>query len=423
MRDSTFWRVARVAGLAVVIAGCAAPPQARSAGNLLTIDQWDENLTFVATSIKDHHPDPFAYAPESSFDEQIEQLRDQLPALDDHQVLVELMAAVAALEDGHTAIRGGISFLSGRYPFDLHAFSDGLHVTSANTAHQSLIGARLVSIGGVPAEEALARVANITPHENEMTILARAPAFLSIPEVLDALGMASSARRAEYVFRHGEAEEETIVASPVPFEEDLYWQGDAEQAERPLRRQRRGRNYWSEHLAHPDILYVQFNSVRDDERQSVEEFASEVEALESMAKPRCVFLDLRDNGGGNGYLNEPLVDWAARSPTAAQGRFYVGIGRQTFSAAQKLATSLEGETNVVFIGEPSGSRPNHFGDSESYELPHGDLTLSVSSIYWEDAGEHDDRDALHPDVLVRETSTDWLTWSDPVLQALESRCR
>jgi len=395
----------------------------RSDGNLLTAEEWQENIEIVAEVLKSNHPDPFAYSDESEFDRRLRILGEKLDLLDDHEVLIGLIAAVASIEDGHTAIRGGFSFLSGQYPFKFYAFSDGLFVTAANDAHQSLVGARLVSIGGVSSKEALDRVVGITPHENAMTQLERAPAFLSLPEALDALGLASSLERAEFVFRQPDGSEYAVEAVPVSLEDRIYWSGDAAPSDRPLHRQRRGRNYWSEYLEDAGVLYVQFNRVRNDKDQSISDFAAERATFEAKYAPRCVFLDIRDNGGGNGYFNPPVVEWVANSPSARQGRFFVAIGRATFSAAQKLATALELETGAVFVGEPTGSRPNHFGDSESFQLPHGDLTLSVSSLYWEDAGTEDSRDALEPDIAVSAASEDYFTFTDPVLNAVIARCR
>lgn len=400
----------------------AAGQTERSDNNILTTEHWNENIEFVSETLKNHHPDPFLYSDELIFDQKLGELRNRLDVFEDHEVLIELIAAVASLKDGHTAIRGGFSFLSGQFPFQLVAYSDGVFVTSANSDNQRLVGSRLVSIGGVSAEEALARVFTITPHDNPMTQLARAPAFLSIPEAVNALGLAESREHASFVFQQTDGSEYRFDAKPVSFEEKLYWEADAVPSERPLRRQRRERSYWSEYLEDAGLLYVQFNRVRNDDEQSIAEFAAEMGSFEASTGPRCVLLDIRDNGGGNGFLNSPIVEWAMNSASAKRDRFFVAIGRGTFSAAQKLATRLELETDVLFIGEPTGSRPNHFGDSESHQLPHGDLTLSVSSIYWEDAGIGDSRDALRPDIPISESSEDFFGGSDPVLSAVVSRC-
>src|SRR6267143_154269 len=57
-----------------------------------------------------------------------------------------------------------------------------------------------------------------------------------------------------------------------------------------------------------------------------------------------------------------------RSSTA-KGHLFVITGRLTFSAAMNLASRLEHETHATFVGEPTGSRPNHYGEAVTLTLP------------------------------------------------------
>ena len=43
--------------------------------------------------------------------------------------------------------------------------------------------------------------------------------------------------------------------------------------------------------------------------------------------------------------------------------------RLTFSAAQNTVTAIERETSAIFVGEPTGSRPNFIGEAIDFELP------------------------------------------------------
>lgn len=44
------------------------------------------------------------------------------------------------------------------------------------------------------------------------------------------------------------------------------------------------------------------------------------------------------------------------------GKLVTLIGRMTFSAAQTFAARIDQWTNTTFVGEPTGSRPNHYGN-------------------------------------------------------------
>src|SRR3989442_12975880 len=71
-----------------------------------------------------------------------------------------------------------------------------------------------------------------------------------------------------------------------------------------------------------------------------------------------------------------------RSSTA-KGHLFVITGRLTFSAAMNLASRLEHETHATFVGEPTGSRPNHYGEAATLPLPASAITGRVSTPHWQ----------------------------------------
>ena len=74
---------------------------------------------------------------------------------------------------------------------------------------------------------------------------------------------------------------------------------------------------------------------------------------------------------------------------------------------------LEKHTNAIFVGEPAGARPNHYGDSRKIRLPNSGLTLRVSTLYWQYAGPKDDRSSVPPQIPVRFVSDDLRTGATP----------
>jgi hypothetical protein len=128
-------------------------------------------------------------------------------------------------------------------------------------------------------------------------------------------------------------------------------------------------------------------------------------------------LDVRYNGGGNNFFNRSVIHGLIRSDKMnVRGRIYVLIGRTTFSAAGNLVTKLANETEAVFVGEPSGSRPNHWGDARRVTLPESGLDVSISSLYWQDGGPFNEEAWLAPSVAVDALSGDWAAGRDPVLE-------
>lgn len=61
------------------------------------------------------------------------------------------------------------------------------------------------------------------------------------------------------------------------------------------------------------------------------------------------------------------------------GKLFVIIGRSTFSAAMFLVGDLEEHTRAIFIGEPTGGKPNHFGSKRAWRRPSG---ITANSDLW-----------------------------------------
>lgn len=166
-------------------------------------------------------------------------------------------------------------------------------------------------------------------------------------------------------------------------------------------------------------VYAQLNRVRNAKDQSIAEFAEAVQAEIMNGAAQHLILDLRHNNGGNNFLIWPivrLVMWHEASDP--DHRVWVITGRNTFSACQNLVNFLDRETEAVFVGEPSSSKPNFVGEDTSVELPYSRLRLSISSRYWQDSYPGDHRVWVPVDVPVALSSIDYFGNRDPVMEAL-----
>ena len=385
----------------------------------LTSEQWREDLAFLSLSISSKHPNPFHAISEESFRSRVDRLHESIPNLKDYEILVEMFALVAMLQDGHTQIQGGLQFLTGQYPFRLQVFSDGIFVRSAPRALKGTIGAQLLSLGEVDVEEAFSRVASTTPHDNDMTLKNWVPYNMVSPEFLHAQDITTDRDRARFVFADRNGRELILDLAPLPPEDPLDWIDASASVKQPLYLQHPKDNYWHQYLEDSQILFVQYNRVQDAPGESIAEFFARISQSMPELPIKSIVLDVRFNGGGNNYLNAPVIEWVKSSMWVSKGNFYVIIGGGTFSAAQTLVTRLEATTDVILVGEPTGGRPNHYGDSIKLQLPHSDLTLAVSSLYHNDA-PGDNRTTIEPQLLAPLSSKDYFSGRDPALEAILS---
>jgi len=155
--------------------------------------------------------------------------------------------------------------------------------------------------------------------------------------------------------------------------------------------------------------------------QSLEEEIAESIVRDSLESTglRGVVVDLRWNGGGNNGLVRPLIRQLVAWEVSGDGRRIVVLaGRHTFSAAQNLANRLERWTEAVFVGEPTGSRPNVPGERTELVLPWSGLRASISNRYWQDSDPGDERPWIAPDVRVEPSADEYFAGRDPVLEAV-----
>jgi C-terminal processing protease CtpA/Prc len=127
-------------------------------------------------------------------------------------------------------------------------------------------------------------------------------------------------------------------------------------------------------------------------------------------------LDLRLNRGGNGQRNRPLLLEIIRcSKIDQKGKLFTIIGRGTWSAAQILVCELEGYTNTLFGGEPTGGKVNSFGDSHKILLPNSGITVRVSTLWWQE-DERDSRQWIAPQIASGLIFQEYCANTDPAMR-------
>jgi len=408
-----------------VLLALALVPSAGRADETVSPAGLREDLHALVQMIRTTHPAPFHAISEAAFDREVAELDAEIPSLSRERVLLEFERIAASIGDGHTSLRlfamhgGGGGGANGftTYPVRFYHFSDGWFVRFSDDRYAAIRGGRIVSIAGLAPEVLAARLAPYVSRDNAMTVLDRVPLFMGSPNVLRALGLAGADGAVPIAVQLGG---KTVIASldtSAPTGELRSMRDPAVPA--PLWERHPERAFWYDYDAQTKLLYVGYNQVTDTPQQTAHAFFDEVFAF-AQAHPvaRCV-IDLRNNGGGNGFLNKPLIIDLIRSPQLDRdGVSFVLIGRSTFSAAQMAASDLEKWTNATFAGEPGGATPNHYGDPRLAPLPNSGVLLGVSTVYWQTTSAFDKRDAILPTIAAELSSADERGGVDPALRAI-----
>ena len=413
--------------LLVAITAGAAPAEKEN------ID-WPGDLKLFEGQAPSAHVDLFHALKRGELHSMIGALFASAPHAPDRQMLAGLMRITSAIGDSHSGIHSippGLRFAN--VPIGVYLFADAPGVVAASPAQQDLLGGTIISINGHSAAEVVQRMKQLTEGTNDMSRSAFVVTRLVRPELLFYEGLAGGpdeydvvvekdgraiVRKLHTLGRKADGSPDTGGLSVTALASRGSDWVSAAPASLPLWLQDRGKPFWFEEISGRSTLYIQDRGVQDEEGgQSFAAFFRE--AFDAIGKNRIVVLDLRLNGGGDNTLSEPLRERFKTLPAfQTRGRFFAIIGRLTQSAAQNLTTFLERNTKAIFVGEPTGESPNHFGDPELLQLPSSGISINLSRKRWNDSFPGDQRPWTAPTLPAPLTLRDFRAGRDPALEAI-----
>jgi hypothetical protein len=381
----------------------------------LTENRWVKDLDFLAEELPKRHKNLFFSISPQEFLSRIEELRTDIPDLEDYEIVVRMMSLVASIGDSHTKLGAEYSGLLSRLPVRAEWFSDGLYIKETISGYEDILGRRILTIEDTSAEDLRDAVSKVIPHENSAQIDRRSPLYMIIPEILVSLGLAESLE----IVRLGIESLGSIPVSAVPLTADLEWITvvDSLTCSPPLYLQHPDSNYWFRFLDDHGTVYAQYRSCSEMKGRPFASFADDLLSfIDSRPVAKFVF-DMRDNGGGNSAIAKPLIDAVkARGAINRKGHLFVVIGRETFSSAVLNALEFRRKTDAIFVGAATGGKPSHYGEVKFFNLPESGIIVTYSTKYF--AHSDEDTPSLYPDLTVDMAFSDLLSCRDPVLEAI-----
>ncbi len=404
----------------------------------LTDEQWRQDLQQLSSTVREVHFKPFHNVTALAFEDAVQQLDASIPTLSDKEIIVAMARIVAMLRDGHTRLHIPRSYPAlaleaerghsgtaapafdalkfSQLPVAFGLYEDGLFITGADSAHSHLVGRQVVAFDETAVADALEAVKAVSFFENDSRARLMAPDRLALPEVMAILGLidnpaavtlelAPEAGNAATATLHAQSGAALDIAHPPA-------------ALSPLWLRNRHKFRWYEVLDDErSAIYVQVNQFEENPQSPYGDFVAETLAEARAHKVHKYIIDLRHNSGGIGAWVIPFVTGLSRSEFNVYGRLYILIGSTTFSAAQHFLHRFEEFSYAMFVGEPSGAKPSHYGDGRRTVLTHSGLTLRVSTIYWHSWLANDFRDAINPHLDAPMRSGEYFAGQDPALEA------
>lgn len=386
----------------------------------MSTELWQTDIKVLAQNLPAKHPNFYTKHTAQEFEEAFDALSEQVPMLDDSQIVMELNRLVAMGNDAHTNIEFSAYAKSmHRLPIQIIVLSDGVFITGATSAYKELVGAQIIKFGDTDALEAFEQIGVLFGYENNSRLINAGSSYLPLLPAMAAVGIADDfgADTFNLTIKDDSGERVIELDCTIPTSRPQ-WVSFAQGFKNgmPLMYRKSHGNYQTEFLKDSGAMYLAYNQCKDAKDYPMKLLSTFITEKSDEFDARRLVIDLRFNGGG-----DETVLWALMEQLESFDRFkdkgdiVVLISRYTFSSAMSNAHQLKDRLGAILIGEPTGGKPNHFGELNSFILPNSKLTISHSTKWFEKV--EGDPDAVHPDVLIEVGSADFFAGKDPVLEA------
>jgi hypothetical protein len=385
---------------------------------------WQKDIDFLITEIKNQH---YVYKTKDfpeALTKRIESLKINIAAYSDERMLIELQRLMFYLGDGHSYIFpfGAKIKQSFFLPLQFYVFSDGVFVIDADDAHANLIGMEVKQIGSKSPKKMMKDMISFISQDNAMGAKWLGPFFMRFRGMLESYGLTENSSDVTIKFeaKNGSTQVEKVAFVPVPPLRGVPKMVSPKNSpvdKIPLYLSNVNTNFWLKELPEYKAIYFQFNQVRNSENESLLEFSKRLEGQLAEKKPKLLIVDVRNNNGGNGDLTPPLINVIKNFGKNQQGKIVVIMSRNTFSAAQIFISKINKETDAIFTGESSSSKPNFVGEENMVVLPYSGAMGSISNRYHENI-PNDKRQFIKPTIKIELSSKDFFNNRDPVLKAI-----
>lgn len=396
-------------------------------------EKWLQDLDTLVYYIQTKHVNPYWLHSEAGFHKLVKEVRTKIEStdetkLDQDKIAADFARLVAFIGDGHSRFlfnnpQGGAGSTAKVLPISVSWFSDGLYIFAAEESYKHLVGSKILKVNGLETEKAYAKLKPYVSASQEYGAWLFSPDYFRNMNLLYGIGIAGSKDKLALEVQTPDGKKIKSEVKSIPAADGnnmkIIRYEELDDQPLPLYRRSREKNYWFEYLPEQKVLYVQYRAVANMQEENVENFAKRLFQFVNENEISKFVLDLRNNGGGNNYLNLPLLVGIQQNEKINQpGKLFTIIGKNTFSAAICFASDLEMKTNTILVGEPVGDYPNHPGDANNYVLPNSKFSARLSALFWLNTFDDDKRVYIQPDLPIRISFKDYAQKKDPVLEAI-----
>lgn len=378
--------------------------------------KWNEDISVLKNTLKNKHKNLFFNITKEEFEENIQNLNYIIDKLDYNDMKVEISRIIASIGDAHTTVKLPINYI---IPLEFYWFKEGIYVVNTCEEYNELMYCKVVSINDNPIEDVIEELKLIISYENNWYLKSNLIKFIQCVEILYGLMIIDNIENCNIKFEtlNGEFKSRSIKSIDISSFNKIFQKVNNEKV--PLYRKKHNKNYWFEFIEKEEILYFKYNACRISEDEPIETFINNIITFIENNNVKKLVVDFRNNNGGDSRLLEKFIQYIEQNKTINQkGNLFVVIGRETFSSALLNAFFFKSKTKAILIGEPTGGKPNCYGEIEKFNLPNSKFIITYSTEYYK-LIEDDDIKSLYPDIHIEMRIYDFVAKKDRVLEKIK----
>lgn len=382
------------------------------------ITRWLEDINYLSSELPQKHKNLFFQKSKVDFFKEIADLKADIDSLNDYEVKLQIAKIVASIRDAHTSVPLPINLL---LPLELYWFSDGIYVISSPLEYSDILHRKIIKVNEIAIEEVINVLSSIISFENEAYLKSQLPKYFPAIELLYDLGLVNDIDSLELTYEDENKNIRTLEIKSLPLRESkeklsLIKNDLLHSSNLPIYKRNSDKYYWFLYIDTSNIVYFKYNACRDMLPTDAVTFCKELMQFIEENVVEKLIIDLRNNFGGNSLLLDDFIEYIKHCDKLnKKGNLFVIVGRETFSSALLNAFSLKENTSAIFLGEPTGGKPNCYGEVERFSLKNSGLTVCYSTKYYRII-EDDTLASFLPDVDIELSIQNYVNNTDPYFE-------
>lgn len=351
-------------------------------------EKWLEDIDFLTENLEKGHNNLFFNINKEEFLKKVKKLKSMINKLDYNEMKVELARLMASIGDGHSNV---IFPVNKHLPFKFYIFKEGVYIINATEKYKDLICKKVEAIEDIEIEEVLEGLKEIISYENHQLFKSKASKYLSAAEVLYGLLIIEDMDNIKL-----KLDSENFNIETISYKELIY-----DESHLPFYAQNSAENLWYLDRGE-EGLYVKYNFCREQQGKKIKEKIKDIIDYIEKNNVEKLTIDFRNNSGGDSTLLEPLIQYIKENKVINRKEsLKIIIGRETFSSALLNVYELKNQCNPFIVGEPTGGKPNCYGEILKFTLPNSKFIITYSTKYYK-LIEDDSIMFLEPDKIIYE---------------------